>query len=149
MGPLDALRGRRAYLDANVFIYAASAIGPYAAFLSELFRAIDAAQVEAFSSELTVMEVLVAPLRRGNAQEEVRCRGMLQPRAWLHFLPVSLAILETGARLRASTPGLHTPDAIHLATAMDASCDVFLTNDRRIRTVVPPAVVLFDDLLRA
>jgi predicted nucleic acid-binding protein len=59
-----------------------------------------------------------------------------------------LAILEAAARLRASSPGLHTPDAIHLATAMDASCEVFLTNDRRMKAAAPPAVISLDDLLK-
>ncbi|MEY4531807.1 MAG: hypothetical protein RLZZ156_2528, partial [Deinococcota bacterium] len=31
-------------------------------------------------------------------------------------------------------PSLKTPDAIHLATALETGCEVFLTNDTRIKS---------------
>jgi predicted nucleic acid-binding protein len=147
MGRLSCLHGRKIYVDANIFIYAVNGTFPYEPVLHEIFRAIEEGQMEAVTSELTVLEVLVIPLRRGDPQEEERCRQILAPRSWLCLIPVSLAILESAARLRASAPGLHTPDAIHLATAAQASCDVFLTNDHRLRSEFPLTVLLLEDLL--
>jgi len=39
--------------------------------------------------------------------------------------------LRAAAQLRAVT-GAKTPDALHLASALSASCGTFLTNDRRL-----------------
>jgi predicted nucleic acid-binding protein len=105
--------------------------------------------MEAVTSELTMLEVLVIPLRRGDPHEEERCRQILAPRSWLRLIPVSMVILEKAAHLRAASVGLRTPDAIHLATAIAASCEAFLTNDRRMRPTAPPSVVLLDDLVNA
>ena len=42
--------------------------------------------------------------------------------------------------------GLRTPDAIHVATAVQARAEVFLTNDRRLRRVEEIDVLLVEDL---
>jgi predicted nucleic acid-binding protein len=46
-------------------------------------------------------------------------------------LSLSPTVCDRAAEIRASY-GLKTPDAIHLAAATLAGCDVFLTNDRRL-----------------
>ena len=46
--------------------------------------------------------------------------------------PISLNVLAKAAAIRAA----HTtalPDAIHIATAVEAHCDVFMTNDRKMK----------------
>lgn len=48
------------------------------------------------------------------------------------MLPVSREILVEAARIRAGT-ALKLPDAIHVATARMCGCEVFLTNDTRIK----------------
>ena len=53
--------------------------------------------------------------------------------------PVDRAILIEAARQRA-TLGILMPDAIHVATAMASACDVFLTNDRKLK--LPPELAL-------
>jgi predicted nucleic acid-binding protein len=60
-------------------------------------------------------------------------------------LPVTADVLESMARLRAALPAMRTPDAIHIATAQLAKCDVFLTNDRRLRTTTPLQVLLLSE----
>ena len=62
---------------------------------------------------------------------------LLTPSDRLAVLPVDRAILVEAARQRAAL-GMHMPDAIHVATALAADCDLFLTNDRRLR--MPPGL---------
>jgi len=59
--------------------------------------------------------------------------------------PVSVTIAEQAARLRAQYR-LRTPDAIHIATAMIAGCDAFLTNDRDLKRVQAIRVLILDEL---
>ena len=143
------LRGQRVYLDANIFIYALNSLEPYRVALLELFAAIDAGEIHSATSELTVAEVLVVPLRRANSDEERNCRMILRPRPSLELIPVSLGILEAAARLRASTPSLRMPDAIHLATAQQAGCQAALTNDERWKAVAPPKVILLSEAIQS
>ena len=65
--------------------------------------------------------------------------GLLQPSDHLAVVPVERPILIEAARQRAALR-LRMPDAIHVATAVTAGCDVFLTNDSRLK--LPPHVSL-------
>jgi predicted nucleic acid-binding protein len=145
MGLVSDLQGHRVYLDTNVFIYALNGFPVYAPTLKELFAAVESGGMSAATSELTLAEMLIVPFRHGNAEEEQRCRMILHPRPYLSLLPVSIDVLEAMARLRATLPAMRTPDAIHVATAQLAKCDVFLTNDRRLKAVSGLRILLLSE----
>ncbi len=48
--------------------------------------------------------------------------------------PVTSNIARSAAEFRARD-NLRTPDAVHVATVMDAGCDAFLTNDSACKRV--------------
>lgn len=146
MGPLTLLNGRRAYLDANVFIYAVEAYPPFAAWLTDLFAYIDRAEIAAVTSEMTLAELLVAPLRENNPAKEAACLAIIQERPGLAVHPVDRDVLVEAARIRASG-SLKLPDAIHVASAIQSDCDILITNDRRLRTVTAIEVHLLADVL--
>ncbi len=141
MGLLSAVQGRRTYLDTNVFIYALEAYAEFASELTSLFAALDRAEVQAVTSELTLAETLVKPFmdrREDHArayQEALRTTGGLLVR------PVTRDVLVEAARVRA-TSGVRLPDAIHAATAALERCEVFLTNDQRLRGLAGLSVLL-------
>ena len=66
MGLLDLIGPRSLYLDSNVFIYAIEGFEPYRRQLDELFSAIESSAVQAWTSELTLAEVLVRPVQIGD-----------------------------------------------------------------------------------
>jgi predicted nucleic acid-binding protein len=146
MGLVTSLMGKRVYLDTNVFIYALNGFPPYVPLLTELFDAIGAGSLVAVASELTLAEMLVVPFRRGDTSEEERCRAIFRASPGVELQPVSIAVLEGTARLRAALPALRTPDAIHVATAQLAGCDTFVTNDARLRAIPQLPVLLLSDL---
>ncbi len=146
MGLVDDLQGRRVYLDANVFIYALNGFPAFAITLTDLFDGIESGTVSACTSELTLAELLVIPFRHGDTEEEKRCRMILRPRACLSLLPVTMDVLELTAKLRAAMPTVRTPDAVHAATAQLAGCDVFLTNDRRLKAVTGLPILLLSEI---
>ena len=61
--------------------------------------------------------------------------------------PITEAVLRRGAQLRAAAPTLRTPDAIHAATALEAGCAMFLTNDTDFRTVPGLPVTVLNDVV--
>lgn len=54
-------------------------------------------------------------------------------------------IAESAAQFRAKY-NLRTPDALHIATAVSARCQAFLTNDLGLRRVTEVTVFVLDEL---
>lgn len=145
MGLIEALAGRRTYLDANVFIYAFEGHAVFASPLQALF-ATGLGGPALVTSELTLAEVLVRPLREGRVDLTTLYHRRLHPQPGLTVAPVARAVLVEAARLRAAFPTLRLPDAIHAATASLHGCGVLLTNDTRLATVPGVAVVLLSEV---
>lgn len=145
MGAIAALTGTDVYLDANIFIYAVEGLVPVAASLTTLFTRFDSGQLRAVTSELTLAEVLVKPLRDGNAALRDTYARMLRTSRSLTMIPVSRSILAQAAALRAAS-SVKLPDAIHAATALEQKCSTFLTNDRLFTSVGSLPVLHLPDL---
>ena len=64
----------------------------------------------------------------------------------MRLLAASYPVFEDAARLRAEAR-LTTPDAIHAATALQAGCALFVTNDNAFRRVQDLPFAVLDDLL--
>jgi predicted nucleic acid-binding protein len=132
MGLIDACRGRRVYLDTNLFIYASEGSPEYMPAVRALFELFAAGDALAVTSEFTLAEVLPRPLAAGRADIAAIHERLLSTSACLAVVPVGRTILVDAARLRASS-GLRSPDAIHVATAVAAGCPSLLPNNRRLR----------------
>jgi predicted nucleic acid-binding protein len=61
------------------------------------------------------------------------------------LLPVTAAVADSAAYLRACY-NLRTPDALHIATAIEAGCDSFLTNDESFKRINELRVLILDEL---
>jgi predicted nucleic acid-binding protein len=131
---VESLHGRRVYFDANVFIYALNLFPEFAAVVRQVFELVDQRVVTAFSSDLTAAELLVKPFKDLDASAEAACRAILFGNDGISVGVVSREIIIEAASIRALRT-LKLPDAIHLATAKHFNCDVFLTNNARLKNV--------------
>lgn len=136
MGSLSYPLSNPVYIDANILIYTVERVQPHVSALRGFWRWTNAQGVVVLTSELTVLESLVGPLRANNPQLTARFRRLLFQSANLRLIPVSRSVLERAAQLRAQTPALKTPDAIHAATALEAGVMTFITNDPAFRQIV-------------
>lgn len=134
MGLLSDLGGGPVALDSSVFIYFIEEHPIYLPLVEPLFEAIDAGELEAVTSSLTLLEVLVIPFRFANAALIDRYETLLTKSGGLRIVDLDRDFLRSVAQVRASTRA-KTPDAMQLAAAMAAGCPVFLTNDDRIPDV--------------
>ncbi|MBD2773651.1 type II toxin-antitoxin system VapC family toxin [Iningainema tapete] len=146
MGQLNLPDSARIYIDTLVVIYTIEVNPNYWQLVQPLWQKFQAGQIELITSELTLMESLVIPFRQSNANlidtyEQLLLSSVLQ------LIPINQIILREAARLRAITPSLKTPDAIHAATAITSGCTQFITNDRQLRTVANLPVVILDEVL--
>lgn len=121
------------YLDTNVFIMAVEGTGEAAAPAKGLMAFLrNRAAGIAVTSEITLAEVLATSKRPGAASLQVKRPAYLDLLVWSGFfslLPVSRSILLETAELRAAV-NLKLPDAIHLASALQAGCRYFVTADK-------------------
>ncbi len=116
MGSLTLPAAGLVYADAQIVIYSVDRHPVYAPVCDPLWQATQAGTVTVVSSELTLLETLVGPLRSGDAVLATRREAVWsQPNTRL--IPVTQEVLREAARLRAGIPRLRTPDAIHAATA--------------------------------
>jgi len=146
VGSLSLPSSGTVYMDANCIIYSVERIEPYRTLLEPLWLASGPTTFWLASSELTLLEALVGPLKTGDARLETNFRTILQHSSDVQLIPITLPILERAAQLRAAT-SLKTPDAIHAATALEHGCTLFVTNDTAFRRVPGLPVTTLADLL--
>jgi len=120
----------RIFLDTNFFIYLIEGASPQASRTRHLLRAFSARRDEILTSVMSLGEVLVMPLRAGDYALAQRYRQIFHSPG-ITVLPFEEQASETFALLRAGGK-IKPPDAIQLATAGNAGCDLFLTNDERL-----------------
>lgn len=130
---LTQLQGQVVGLDSAPLIYFIEQNPLYIDMVRSFFRAADRGEFQIVTSVVTLAEVLVYPLRQGNAELAQQYREILFNEEVLTTVDVSVAIAETAGQLRASY-NLRTPDAIQMATAIASSASFFLTNDSRLLT---------------
>jgi predicted nucleic acid-binding protein len=135
------------YVDTNIVIYSVEMHVRYWPVLRTLWEAVRVGGLTIVTSELTVMEVLVAPLRAGDLKLLSVYDRLFQSRD-LRLLPITQPILREAAGLRAAIPALRTPDAVHAATASQARCTRFLANDGGFHHISALPVTLLNDVIQ-
>lgn len=143
---LIQLQGRIIGLDTAPLIYFIEQNEAYLELVRAFFQALSRGEFQVITSTLTLTEVLVHPLRSGNAELAEQYRDIILDQENLAIVPVSVEIAETAAQLRA-TQNLRTPDAIQIATAIQGGATFFLTNDARLVIVPDLEVLVLDTLL--
>lgn len=128
----------RVYLDANVFIAALETAGAHSDHAWWLLRSIEEGTIVGVTSEITLSEILVKPIERDNTGLAEAYERMISPAAHFETVGVSRDVLIEAAHLRAARHSLRLPDAIHVASAQQAACSIFITGDDRI--ALPPGM---------
>lgn len=120
----------RLYLDANAIIFAVEGPDTLRAFVSSWTgRAESAPEGIVLTSRLSVSECLTRPYRDKDESRIANMRAFFQTSVQL--LSVDDALIEMATELHRDF-SLKTIDALHVATALRASADVFLTRDAAI-----------------
>ena len=131
------------YLDSNVFIDALERDADESGPARTILRAAEARQLRAFTSELTLAEVLVRPERERLFMLKRAYLKVFGPRSVVTMCPVSRDILIESTRYRAiayprmpgpdETRRNFLPDSIHVVTAIDVGAAFYVGRDNRVR----------------
>jgi predicted nucleic acid-binding protein len=141
-----ALAGvQRLYVETAPFIYYVEDHPGYADKLELVFETVKAGRAEIVTSVITLVKTLTKPLKMGDKHVEQAYRTLLQETRYVTLLAITISIADRGADLRARYK-LRTPDALHLAAALDSGCNAFLTNDLALQRVTELPILILDNL---
>jgi predicted nucleic acid-binding protein len=137
---------RRVALDTSVFIYELDANPRYVDLARAVFEWILQPGHGAVASTITMTEVLVGPCKAGDETRADAVFGLLSQYTHLEWIAPSLEIAHAAARFRGRY-GLHTVDALHVATAIHSNATCLIGNDASFRRVTEIENILLDDYL--
>lgn len=147
MGWLEQLHGKVVAIDTAAFIYYFEDHADFAPLLHPLFQELEAGRIGAVTSVISLLEVLIHPLRQGDEKLASQYQDTLLSHPHLTTLAVNYVIAQAAAELRAER-NLKTPDAIQLATAIISNASAFITNDRDFGDAPPIEIVTLRELLK-
>ena len=119
----------RIFWDTNLFIYLIEDYGELSERVAALRERMVVRGDELLTSTLTVGEVLVKPLEKGDSALASQYESALTRGATIVPFDVSAARRFAGIRVDRE---IRPPDAIQLACAAEARADLFITNDDRL-----------------
>ncbi len=131
--PLDRMRDKRVYFDSNFLIYFLERHEPQFSAVLPFIQACDAGLIQGVTGDAAVAEVMVLPYRKADAIAIARTKSFFARKRFISVLQHDSACFDSASALRANT-GMKLIDALHLATAINAGCQFFLTNDHAFKT---------------
>lgn len=148
MGELSqVVAGKFFAFDTSVLIYYIEQHPQYFPLTEDLFGAVDRGGARAITSVLTLLEVLVRPLRSGLTDLARQYRELISGANGIDLLPIGIETCELSARLRAKYDWIRTPDAIQVGTAIQHGAELIVTNDERWRRLTEIQPVILSDHL--
>lgn len=131
-------------VDTVPFIYLWERHSRYFTLSETLFRYLKLPHVRGITSVITLIETCVHPQRQGQLDLVRTYERALLHSQQVQMLPVDVAMARRAVTLR-SQYGIHVPDALQIAAAMQAEATAFVTNDRRLVKVQEIDVFLLED----
>jgi predicted nucleic acid-binding protein len=123
---------KSAYLDASCIIYLIEGEAQLRAAVSQRLEAVSAEpDGRLVTSRLSLLECRAKPLREGDAGTLAAYDSFFSA-ARLFIVDLGPAVVDRATELRARY-GLKTPDALHVAAALEAGVDFFVTGDETIK----------------
>lgn len=141
---INKLRGARVYFDVNPIIYFIEQNTQFAEAVTPIFEMIGDGSIVAFTSELSLTEVLIKPIRDNRIQVIQTHKELLLDPELFTLISLNqdtfLLAAELGGKL-----SMRTQDAIHMACAIESKCKYFITNDKGIKSNAEVTVVQIGD----
>ncbi len=138
---------RTLFLDTAPIIYYIEAHPQFGPLARQVVHAFQTGRVRAFSSTITLVEVLPKPVEVGNTALTDQFIAFLRHGKHIALLDISADIAESAGKLRGKYPALRTMDAIQIAVALAIDADAFITNDRRLKSVTEIDVIVLKDYI--
>ena len=146
MGLIEHIEGTTICVDTAPFIYFIEKNSKYFKLMKSIFSKIEDEKIDAVTSTITLLEVLVLPLRLKKIDLAEQYRDILLNTDGLITCEISHPISELAANLRAKHL-IRTPDSIQLATGIIHGAEAFITNDLALKKINEIKVIVLDDYI--
>lgn len=122
-------------LDSMIFIYLFEEDERFINKVKPLFKAIEKGNLKGVTSIVSPLEVLSAPKLEKELEKKNAFARFFQKTPNVTVHPLSWEIMEKAAGLRRKNTSLKAPDAIQLATAIEAKSRLYITNDKKLKKI--------------
>ncbi len=135
------------FIDTAPVIYYIETNPQFGPLTKEVFDSLQSGSLFAFSSVITLAEVLPKPIEAKNEKLAKKFAEFLKYGRNFSLVEISAGIAERAGRLRGQYPDLRTIDAIQISTAIDVGAETFLTNDKKLKQIKEIKVLVLKDYL--
>jgi predicted nucleic acid-binding protein len=135
------------FLDTAPIIYYIEAHPQYGPLVSEVVREFQSGRLAAYSSVVTLVEVLPKPIAMGNESLSDDFSNFLLAGRNITTLEISSDIARRAGKLRGRYGFLKSMDAIQIAASTEVNADAFLTNDVQLKKVTEISALVLKDFL--
>lgn len=141
-GNINLKQIKKVALDTNIFIYYYHQYPEFIAFADKVFTLLVENKLKAVTSLITLTELLSlqAP---DDKIKDLEDSFLSTPN--LSIIPFDQKIAEDAARIR-RVYGFRLPDAIQLASALEAQAQAFITNDQNLQKFKKIKVLLISQI---
>ena len=135
----------RAYFDTNAIVYFVEAHAEYQNKVADLWFALIERNANLVTSEIGVAQCFFGAFRQGSELLEKSYERLFFEDEVFDIQPLDIAVLIEAGRFGAPL-GLRLIDAVHFHAAASTKCQIFVTNDRRIRSSHGVRVIRISEL---
>jgi len=133
-------------IDTAPLVYFIEEHEKYLDILSDTFSKIDSGEKTGITSIVTLIEVLVKPLKDNNQKLVNEYQSILTASRNILLVDITQNIGKKAAELRAKY-NILLPDAIQIAVGIMNDADIFLTNDELLKKVTEINVVVLEEII--
>jgi len=123
------MSGKRAFWDTNLFIYLIEENPLYLDKIDALLAHLETKGYEIITSALTVGEILTKPYKDDRLDLVEKYQNFFEE---IFLVDLDRHTASRFAQMRARC-NIKTPDAIQIASAIEGSADLFITNDEKLK----------------
>lgn len=143
----DAIKGKSLFIDTAPIIYYIEAHSQFGPLVKILIETIQNEKLLAFTSVLTITEVLPKPIQLGKTDLATMFCDFLKRGKHLCLVDINTVIAENAGKLRGKYPALKAFDVIQISAAMYCNADVFITNDMNLKQVSDIDILVLKDYI--
>ena len=143
---IKKFQNKTVFLDTAPVIYYIEENKKYSSLLDKLFVANQQNKFQFSTSVLTLMELLVHPIRRNETKLIKEYEKILCNSSSLDIYEISIEIAKRAGKIRAEY-NFKTPDSIQLATAVLSHSEFFLTNDKSLKSFKDIVIIILDEAI--
>lgn len=144
---MEKLKGKVVGLDTMVFIYHFEENQAYSPLTFSIFESLEEGNFNGITSILTLLEILVKPKKENNLLLTERYKLLFETFPNLQVKEINENIADIASSLRANY-NINTPDAIQIATSLEAKADIFITNYATLKKISEIKVLLLSEMLK-